>query len=71
MKHFYEVEQASFQIVNNESEAEAVNTINQESPAGITAMALSSSAIYRYYQGQMKREIDPGMFLHLVSATEV
>jgi len=52
MKHYYEVEQASFQIVNNESEAEAVNTINQESPAGITAMALSSSAIYRYYQGE-------------------
>ena len=50
MKNFYQLEQASFQLVNNQSSA--VTTVNQVSPAGITAMASSSAAIYRFYEGQ-------------------
>jgi len=50
MDNYYQLERACFQIVNNESDA--VSIVNQVSPAGIAAMASSSSDIYNFYQGQ-------------------
>ena len=49
MNNYYQLERACFQIVSNQSDA--VSIVNQVSPAGVAAMASSSSDIYHFYQG--------------------